>query len=57
MVHELRAAGYARPIVVITADNRRETVMECVSAGVNDYLLKPFSKVQLVNKLRMHLRK
>ena len=36
------------PILVCTADDRQETVDECVAAGCTDYLIKPFSSEQLI---------
>jgi CheY-like chemotaxis protein len=56
VVRRLRAEGHRQPVLVVTTDNRRETVLECLKAGVSDYLLKPITRVHLINKLRQHLR-
>lgn len=43
------------PIIAITAntlDNDRE---KCIQAGMNDYLSKPFTAEQLINKIKMFL--
>jgi two-component system chemotaxis response regulator CheY len=39
------------PVVLLTAVNRQEQVLEAIKAGVNNYISKPFSKATLVEKL------
>jgi two-component system chemotaxis response regulator CheY len=55
VVRALRAEGYSGPIIVVSGDDCRATVLECIQAGVNDYLLKPFSQAQVKEKLRRWL--
>ncbi|MEX0717491.1 MAG: HDOD domain-containing protein [Planctomycetaceae bacterium] len=52
LVRSLRRARYARPIIMISGDRSRATVMACLEAGADDYLVKPFDKSALVEKLR-----
>ncbi len=54
LVHELRSQHFTGPIIAISGDNHRATVLNSLQAGVSDYLLKPFSKSQLLDKLRKH---
>jgi CheY-like chemotaxis protein len=43
------------PVVLITARDRREDVLEAVVAGADDYLLKPFARPVLLAKVRAAL--
>jgi signal transduction histidine kinase/CheY-like chemotaxis protein len=49
---ELRAQGFAKPIVAITAHALKEEQERAFKAGFNDYLTKPISKSQLVTVLQ-----
>jgi two-component system chemotaxis response regulator CheY len=51
LVRELRAAGATVPIVMITTETERSHVVEAIQAGINDYLVKPFQKSLLLDKL------
>ena len=53
LVKRLRAKSeYAKlPIVMITSESAKYSVIEAVKAGVNDYLVKPVSEKALVEKL------
>ncbi len=37
--------------VMVTAENTREKVLEAIQAGVDDYLVKPLTPVQIQNKV------
>jgi DNA-binding response OmpR family regulator len=51
---KLRAGDKTRgiPVLICTAKNQREDVMQAVFAGANDYLVKPFSRAQLLAKVK-----
>lgn len=53
-VRELRALGFARPIIIITADRSRNTVMQAISAGISSFIPKPLTKAYLLDKLKRH---
>ena len=43
------------PVVMLTAKNRVNDLVEGFSAGANDYLTKPFSKNELLSRIKTHL--
>ncbi len=45
------------PFVMVTSRGEREYVLKAIHAGVNDYLGKPFSKEQLIQKMNKVLHK
>jgi two-component system, chemotaxis family, chemotaxis protein CheY len=51
LTRDLRTLGSRVPIVMITTEAERSHVLEAIQAGVNDYLIKPFEKNVLRNKL------
>lgn len=40
------------PIILLTAVNRQDQIVEAIQSGVNNYILKPFSNGVLVEKLK-----
>jgi DNA-binding response OmpR family regulator len=40
------------PIILNTSDNRRENIKNAITAGINDYIVKPFAAELLVAKIR-----
>jgi two-component system chemotaxis response regulator CheY len=51
VAREIRALDKNVPIVMITTEAEKARVVEAIEAGVNDYLVKPFTTEMLVNKL------
>ncbi len=39
------------PFLMVTAENTKEHVIGAIAAGVDDYIMKPFTAVQLQNKV------
>lgn len=50
----LRSKGVIIPIIALTADALAETKDACISAGMNDYITKPFNPKDLQNKIAAH---
>ena len=44
------------PIIMLTARDRKEDRQECEEIGMHAYLVKPFSPLQLLEKVQLALR-
>ncbi|WLD12927.1 HDOD domain-containing protein [Planctellipticum variicoloris] len=53
-VADARRRGYSGSIVMITGDSTRDSVMRSAQSGATGYLLKPFTRSELVSTLRRH---
>jgi heavy metal response regulator len=54
---ELRAAGRATPVLVLSARDEVDDRVRGLDAGADDYLAKPFSFAELLARLRALLRR
>jgi two-component system, OmpR family, copper resistance phosphate regulon response regulator CusR len=54
---ELRAAGKATPVLILTARDAVEDRVAGLDAGADDYLVKPFAFAELLARLRVLLRR
>jgi two-component system, chemotaxis family, chemotaxis protein CheY len=50
-VKAARADGFTLPIIMITTEGSLEYVTRAIEAGANEYLMKPFTKESLRDKL------
>lgn len=48
----LRGAGLATPIVMVTTEANRQSVLDAIRAGASSYLMKPFEKVAFQSRIR-----
>ncbi len=51
----LRSLGYQEPIIALTANAMRDDRQECVSAGCDDYAVKPIQRAELLRAILRHL--
>ena len=51
MVYEIRKSGFKMPIIMLSSENNINHVRECISAGANDYILKPLDKLLYFKKI------
>lgn len=54
LAKDIRALGSKVPIIMITTESEKERVLEAIKAGVNDYLMKPFTQEVLQEKLQKY---
>ncbi|HEX2185176.1 MAG TPA: response regulator transcription factor [Chloroflexota bacterium] len=57
LVSDLRAAGVALPVLLLTARDRTEDKVAGLDSGADDYLTKPFEFSELTARLRALLRR
>jgi two-component system, OmpR family, response regulator MprA len=57
VVRRLRAAGAEMPILMLTARDMVEDLVEALDNGADDYLVKPFAPVELLARVRALLRR
>ena len=44
------------PIIFVTASKDNDTIEKCYKVGGDDYINKPFNHIELMSRLRFHLR-
>lgn len=57
VLKDLRAKGFSRPILMLTARDTVEDRVQGLDCGADDYLIKPFAFAELLARLRALLRR
>jgi two-component system, OmpR family, copper resistance phosphate regulon response regulator CusR len=57
VLSDLRAGGFAKPVLILTALDAIEERVQGLDSGANDYLVKPFAFAELLARLRALLRR
>ena len=52
VLRDLRAGGFAKPILILTARDAVEDRVQGLDSGANDYLVKPFAFAEFLARLR-----
>ena len=52
-----RGQGHATPIIMVTTESEKPRVVEAIKAGVNNYLVKPFTPDGLSGRIKETLEK
>lgn len=56
VVYTIREYNEKMPIIVVSARDDEKEKIKCLDAGVNDYVMKPFSSAELMARVRAALR-
>ena len=54
---KIRESGFEMPIIAVTAGVVSEDIEKCISAGMTDYVIKPFMLGDVIKKIRPYLLK
>lgn len=57
LVKMCRQLGLKQPIIMMTTESGKEQVVEAVKAGVNNYIVKPFTRDEFYKRLNETLVK
>jgi DNA-binding response OmpR family regulator len=57
LLRDLRAAGNATPVLILTAHGTLEERVTGLDAGADDYLVKPFALAELLARIRALIRR
>jgi DNA-binding response OmpR family regulator len=57
LLRRFRAAGHHTPVLVLTARDEKETVVELLNAGADDYVTKPFDLGELLARAKALIRR
>jgi CheY-like chemotaxis protein len=50
-IQKMRAAGYAGPVIAMSANDDKSKTKECIQNGFDDFVSKPFDLDLMVKKL------
>ena len=53
----LRGVGSKTPVIMVTTESERSRVVEAVQAGINNYMVKPFTPDALGQKIKETMSK
>jgi DNA-binding response OmpR family regulator len=57
VLRDLRANGFGRPVLILTARDTVEDRVQGLDGGADDYLVKPFAFAELLARIRALLRR
>jgi len=57
LLKQLRSAGIQFPVLVLTARDEKESVVELLNAGADDYVAKPFDLGELLARAKALIRR
>ena len=53
-VKTIRSSGNKTPIIMVTTEAEKRRVIEAIQAGINDYVVKPFTPDDIIAKVKKH---
>jgi DNA-binding response OmpR family regulator len=55
LCRRIRASGYARPIIIVSARPGADLPAKAAAAGADEFVRKPFDNADLVARVRRHV--
>ncbi|MCL2068802.1 MAG: response regulator [Oscillospiraceae bacterium] len=55
LAEKIRELGHTAPIIFLTGESHKDSIVKALQIGVADYILKPFHKEQLLEKIEKHI--
>lgn len=53
VLERLRSSGFKKPILMLTTKNKPDDITRAITLGATEYVMKPFTKDILLEKLEM----
>lgn len=53
VLKELRKKSFSNPIVMLTSKNEPDDILQVMALGVNEYIMKPFTRDLIFEKIEM----
>jgi two-component system, chemotaxis family, chemotaxis protein CheY len=57
LVHKIRATDRKTLLVMVTTESEKTRVLDAIKAGVNNYVIKPFTPETLTEKVRVTIER
>ena len=57
LVHKVREVNKTVPIIMCTTEAEKSRVLEAIKAGVNNYIVKPFTVESLAEKIKQTMER
>ena len=57
LVHKIRETDKKTPLIMATTEAEKSRVLEAIRAGVNNYVVKPFTPEQLTERVKQTIEK
>lgn len=56
VIRRAKSRGYEIPVIVLTAQNKKDTFVKSIEAGASDYILKPFEDEFLLSRIISNMK-
>ena len=53
----MRGRGDKTPVMMVTSENEKPRVVQAITSGANDYMIKPFDPEQLTTKVQALMKR
>ncbi|MDR2559562.1 MAG: response regulator [Oscillospiraceae bacterium] len=56
LAQKIRKAGHGAPIIFLTGNSKKDSVIKAMQAGANDFIVKPVNKEQLLERIGKYIK-